>query len=101
MNDITIEPNFSDKEYLGWLKIYINAQIHSPSTQTIYVYRNSEIYAILHTDITGATKSICLPAKKHCGTEYRCIAEGGVESKITVYPFIVNIHYIDKTKEEV
>ena len=85
---------------LGWLRLYFISNDSNPSSKTIYIKKNSMTYAVLHTDITGATKVISLPAEKDTGTEYICITENGEKRKICIYPYVVNIHYIDKTTEE-
>lgn len=85
---------------LGWLRLYFISNDSTPSSKTIYIKKNTLTYAVLHTDITGATKLISLPAKKDTGTEYICITENGEQRKICIYPYVVNVHYIDKTTEE-
>ncbi len=84
---------------LGWLKLYIIGKKSTQSSRTVYIRRGSKIYAVLHTDITGGTKSVSLPASKGTGTDYICALDNGEICKVTVYPFVVNIHYIDKTEE--
>ena len=90
-----------DSISLGWLKLYIINKDSTPSSRTVYIKKDSQIYAVLHTDITGGTKVIGLPATKGTGTNYTCTLDNGDISKICIYPFVVNIHYIDKTTEEV
>lgn len=86
---------------LGWLKLFIIGKNNTPSSRTVYICKDKKIYAVLHTDTTGATKSISLPAKKVCGTEYVCLLDNGEKRQVNVYPYVVNIHYIDKNTEDV
>lgn len=87
----------SDKSSsLGWLKLYIISSDNTHSSRTIYIKRNSKIYAVLHTDITGGTKVISLPASKSTGTRYNCIIDNGEIIEICIYPYVMNVHYIDK-----
>lgn len=86
---------------LGWLKLYIIGKKSTPSSQTVYIKKDNKIYAVLHTDTTGATKTISLPGKRDSGTEYKCLLDNGDESAVKVYPFVVNIHYIDKNTEDI
>lgn len=92
---------YEDSVSLGWLKLYIIDKDTTPSSRTVYIKKDSRIYAVLHTDITGGTKLISLPANKGTGTNYTCTLDNGDISKICIYPFVVNIHYIDKTTEDV
>lgn len=85
---------------LGWLKLFIIGNRPNPSSRTVYIYKGTQIYSVLHTDTTGATKSISLPAQKTNGSEYTCVLDNGDKSVVTVYPYVVNIHYIDKNTEE-
>jgi hypothetical protein len=84
---------------LGWLKLYIIGADSPPSSRTVYIRKDGKIYAVLHTDTTGGTKAVNLPADKITGSEYTCILDNGDTTKITVYPYVINVHYIDKTKE--
>ena len=84
---------------LGWLKLFIIGRSSNPTSRTVYIYRNGQIYAVLHTDTTGATKTISLPAEKHNGNEYICVLDNGDSSKVRVYPYVINVHYIDKNRE--
>lgn len=85
---------------LGWLKLFIIGKGSNPSSRTVYIYKGTQIYSVLHTDTTGATKSISLPAQKNSGSIYMCILDNGDKSTVRVYPYVVNIHYIDKNTEE-
>ena len=85
---------------LGWVRLYFISNDSTPSSRTIYIKRNTLTYAVLHTDITGATKLISLPAQTETGTEYLCITDNGEQRRICIYPYVVNVHYIDKTTEE-
>jgi len=85
---------------LGWLKLFIIGKGSNPSSRTVYIYKNSQIYSVLHTDTTGATKAISLPAKKASGSEYVCLLDNGDKSIVKVYPYVVNNHYINKNAEE-
>ena len=91
---------FDDELTLGWLKLYLISSDRCPSSKTVYIKRNEKIYAVLHTDTSGATKCICLPAEKENGTLYFYYTDTGETNRIIVYPFVVNIHYIDKNTEE-
>lgn len=84
-----------DSNSLGWLKLYIIGSDSSPSSRTVYIRRNGRIYAVLHTDTTGGTKAVNLPADRITGSEYTLVLDNGDIMKLTVYPFVVNIHYID------
>ncbi len=86
---------------LGWLKLFIIGNRPNPTSRTVYIHRNNMVYAVLHTDTTGATKAISLPASRDCGSEYICKLDNGEQSKVKVYPHVVNIHYIDKNAEEI
>ncbi len=90
-----------EKNTMGWLKLFIIGSKSNPCSRTVYVYKESMIYAVLHTDTTGATKAISLPATENSGSEYICKLDNGDKSKIKVYPHVVNIHYIDKFAEEI
>ena len=92
----TNKPEHKNSNSLGWLKLYIIGSDSSPSSRTVYIRRNDKIYAVLHTDTTGATKAVNLPADKVTGSEYTLILDNGDMMKVNVYPFVVNIHYIDR-----
>ncbi len=85
---------------LGWLKLYIVGTDSPPASRTVYISKNKKIYAVLHTDTTGGTKAVNLPADNITGSEYTCTLDNGDSSRIKVYPFVVNVHYIDKTREK-
>lgn len=93
--------NSEENISLGWLKLFIIGNGSNPSSRTVYIYKDTQIYSVLHTDTTGATKSISLPAKKINGSEYTCVLDNGDKSVVKVYPYVVNIHYIDKNAEEI
>lgn len=92
----------NSKKYdpLGWLKLYIVGADSPPASKTVYITKNDRIYAVLHTDTTGGTKAVNLPADKITGSEYTCTLDNGENTVVKVYPFVVNVHYIDKTKEK-
>ena len=85
---------------LGWLKLFIIGNTSNPTSRTVYIYKDNMVYAVLHTDTTGATKAISLPAERPDGSEYVCRLDNGEQNRIKVYPHVVNVHYIDKTAEE-
>ena len=85
---------------LGWLKLYIVGTDSPPASRTVYISKNNRIYAVLHTDTTGGTKAVNLPADNITGSEYICTLDNGDCSRIKVYPFVVNVHYIDKTRDK-
>ena len=86
--------------FLGWLKLYIVGSDSPPASRTVYISRDGKIYAVLHTDTTGGTKAVNLPADRVTGSEYVCTLDNGDSTRIKVYPFVVNVHYIDKTREK-
>ncbi len=88
--------NIDKSTPLGWLKLFIIGKGSSPCSRTVYIYKKSIIYAVLHTDTTGATKAISLPAESPLGSEYIYRLDNGEEKSIKVYPHVVNIHYIVK-----
>ena len=90
------QSQLNDSNSLGWLKLYIIGADSPPSSRTVYIRRNDKIYAVLHTDITGGTKAVNLPADRITGSEYTLVLDNGDIMKVTVYPFVVNIHYIDR-----
>ena len=85
---------------LGWLKLYIVGTDSPPASRTVYISKNNQIFAVLHTDTTGGTKAVNLPADRVTGSDYICTLDNGDTSMIRVYPYVVNVHYIDKTKEK-
>ncbi len=88
------------KTELGWLKLFIIGNRSNPTSRTVYIYKDKMVYAVLHTDTTGATKAISLPAKEQSGSEYVCMLDNGERSLVNVYPHVVNIHYIDKNVDK-
>ena len=85
-----------DSFSLGWLKLYIIGADSSPSSRTVYIQRHGKTYAVLHTDTTGGTKAVNLPADKVTGSDYTLMLDNGDTKRITVYPYVVNVHYIDR-----
>ncbi len=101
-NDNCIQNEETSPTYsLGWLKLYILGSDSPPSSRTVYIRRKGKIFAVLHTDTTGGTKAVNLPADKITGSEYTLILDNGDITNITVYPYVVNVHYIDRSREDI
>ena len=84
---------------LGRLKILVESK-HRHISKTAYICAKGKIYAVLHTDTEGWTRMITLPARDRSGTEYDIYIEGVRYRSVTVYPFVINIHYISIVSED-